>query len=119
MSNTINALNKVSRTFHDDRKRNTPLPAPDSPTTVEGHSHMQHQQASGFVLPTSIPNVSEAPRMPQLQYPAPNAPTFPEFTGDGYLDALDFVRSLETDFLERNWHEEWWTIDHSIDPTVQ
>jgi hypothetical protein len=36
---------------------------------------------------------------------------FSEFTGDGYLEALDFVRSLESDFLERNWHEEWWNMN--------
>jgi hypothetical protein len=96
MAKTINALNKVSRTFQNQRMGVTssnPPPQPDLVSSTSSHGD----------LPT--------PTSPELQFEAPQMAGISEFTGDGYLEALDFVRSLENDFLERNWHEDWWNIN--------
>lgn len=47
-------------------------------------------------------------KSPELQFSEPNSFTFPEFTDDGYLEALEFVRSLENDFMEGNLQGGWW-----------
>jgi hypothetical protein len=96
MAKTINALNKVSRTFQNQRMGVTPHNPPPQPDLVSSTS-------SRGDLPT--------PTSPGLQFAAPQMAGLSDFTGDGYLEALDFVRSLESDFLERNWHEDWWNIN--------
>lgn len=109
MAKTINALNKVSRTFQDDRLKNTP-------TTARLLSNPD-QQSNGFNPPASTLSEFQPPLSDTSQHAAAEISTFPEFTGDGYLEALDFVRSLETDLLEGNWHEELWNIDSGTNST--
>lgn len=78
---TINALNQVTRTFQDERRR----------------------------AKTAGPTVGQtADVMPEFDMSA-FAP-FPEFpfSFDDSTQPLGFVRALENDFTARNWHEGWW-----------
>jgi hypothetical protein len=80
---TINALNQVTRTFQDERRR-----------------------AKNNGDPNTVGQTADT--MPEFDMSA-FAP-FPEFPfnfEDG-TQPLGFVRALENDFTARNWHEGWW-----------
>lgn len=41
--------------------------------------------------------------------------SFPlDFNVNEEFRPLGFVRALESDFLGRNWHEEWWDMDGEV-----
>jgi hypothetical protein len=79
---TINALNKVTRTFQDDRRR----------------------------MKDGNPAIGEtADTMPEFDMSAfAPFPEFPQFNFEDGTQPLGFVRQLENDFTARNWHEGWW-----------
>ncbi|KAF3043150.1 hypothetical protein E8E12_004905 [Didymella heteroderae] len=97
---TIKALNKVSRTIQDSRRKR--------PLSADGHpANMSSRQTQPDNLNTlSIPDLD------------PSAfDTFPDFpmTMDGDPDPLGFVRAMESDFIGRNWHENWWDTSGGLD----
>ena len=95
---TINALNKLSRTIQDERRkvsRSTDALSDNSsdlPTTFD-------RDALHNLMPDL--DMSDAfPLFENLQYE----------NGDGNGNPLRFVRALENDFIGRNWNEDWWVI---------
>jgi hypothetical protein len=84
----INALNKVSRTFQDDRRR---------PRT------------------TDSPYGQTADTMPEFDMSAfASLPDLP-FNFDDNTQPLGLFRALETDLTARNWHEGWWDVGTGMD----
>lgn len=97
---TIKALNKVSRTIQDGRRKR-PLSAEDRSTDA---SKIQQQPEQPITL-----------AIPDLDLSAfDTLPDFP-MTMDGDPDPLGFVRAMENDFIGRNWHENWWDMGGDLD----
>ena len=160
--NTVKALNKVSRTMQDERRRvqtaetlgtmSHPNPNPSGSTINTGHAHTNFSTGSGsastgtaFSLPaTPLPGGLNQPPLqadphihihpslhtqepfrpfsPTIDISAPNFPYLADFgmngVGEAQLEPLDFVRALESGFMERNWHEGWWDMDGDGDVDV-
>ena len=98
---TIKALNKVSRTIQDSRRKR-PLSAGGQCADVSnGHT----QPVDLNAIPDLDPSAFD---------------TFPDFpmTMDGDPDPLGFVRAMENDFIGRNWHENWWGMGGSLDNDI-
>jgi hypothetical protein len=85
---TINALNKVSRSFQDDRRRVRAA----NPAAGEMISPMPDFDMSAFASFSDI-----------------------TFNFDETAHPLGFVRALENDFTARNWHEGWWDAAAGVD----
>ncbi|KAH8727675.1 hypothetical protein GQ44DRAFT_770234 [Phaeosphaeriaceae sp. PMI808] len=88
LSRTINALNKVSRTIQDERRRVKTV----DPLTGEIPNIMPDFNASFFA----------------------SYPEFP-FNFEDVPQPLGFVRALENDFVTRNWHEGWWDVGDDME----
>ncbi|OAK98916.1 hypothetical protein IQ06DRAFT_25091 [Phaeosphaeriaceae sp. SRC1lsM3a] len=86
---TINALNKVSRSFYDERHR--PMMTSGSPAS-----------------PT-------AANMPELDMSA--FASFPDlpFNFEDNSQPLGFFRAMENDLTARNWHEGWWDVGPGLE----
>jgi hypothetical protein len=82
---TINALNKVSRSIQDERRKAANLAA----TTGEVIPDFDFSAFASF-------------------------PDFP-FNFEDSSQPFGFVRALENDVIARNWNEGWWDIGTSID----
>lgn len=88
---TINALNKVSRTFHEDRRR-----ARDADASVGQTAY----------------------NMPELDMSAfASLPDLP-FNFEDNTQPLGFFRALENDLTTRNWQEGWWDVGAGLDPMM-
>lgn len=97
---TIKALNKVSRTIQDSRRKR-PLSA-EGQLDKTSNSQPHHDSHNIMATPDLDPSAFD---------------TFPDFpmTMDGDPDPLGFVRAMENDFIGRNWHENWWDMGGSLD----
>jgi hypothetical protein len=84
---TIDALNKVSRSIQDERRK---LQMSESITGE--NAAMPEFDASAFA----------------------SFPDFP-FNFDDRAQPHGFVRALETDFMARNWSEGWWDVGAGLD----
>jgi hypothetical protein len=83
LARTINALNKVSRTFQDERHRT--------------------RNVDPVVRGISDP-------IPEFDISAfASFPDFP-FNLEDTTQPQEFFRALENDFTARNWHEGWWDV---------
>lgn len=84
LSRTINALNKVSRTVQDERRKAAAV--------------------------RSDPATSETANIAAPEFDFSAFASFPEFpfSFDDNAQPLGFVRALENDFTGRNWNEGWW-----------
>lgn len=92
LARTINALNKVTRTIQDERRR---------------------ASAGRNYVPGETTNV-----MPDFDLSAlASFPDFP-FNIDDATQPLGFVRALENDFMGRNWHEGWWDAGAGLDDAM-
>ncbi|KAF2833134.1 hypothetical protein CC86DRAFT_310811 [Ophiobolus disseminans] len=80
---TINALNKVSRTIQDERRKAAARSS--DPAAGEITNTMPEFDASAFASFLDFP----------LNF-------------DDTSQPFGFVRALESDFTGRNWHEGWW-----------
>ncbi|KFX87316.1 hypothetical protein V490_08349 [Pseudogymnoascus sp. VKM F-3557] len=88
---TINALNKVSRTIQDERRKE------------RGHG----DDATGATAHT----------MPDFDMSAfASFSEFPSNFEDGN-QPLGFIRALENDFTSRNWNEGWWDVGADLPHT--
>lgn len=91
---TINALNKVSRTIQDERRK-------------EGGHGDDATGATGATAHT----------MPDFDMSA--FASFSEFPSN-FEDSnqpLGFIRALENDFTSRNWSEGWWDVGADLPNT--
>ncbi|KAH7114295.1 hypothetical protein B0J11DRAFT_540609 [Dendryphion nanum] len=136
ISNTINALNKVSRSTQDRRRENlqkknaTALFTPTASMVPLHHQQQQQQQQqqnpqpqhmrAGINLPPSTFDELQLPTSPSLDVPGPGFPALNDFpmTMDGGFEPLGFVRALESDFMGRNWHEPWWDINGDMETAI-
>lgn len=106
-SKTINALNKVSRTLQDERRRERRM--------KEQEGNNQHPSV-GFNLP---PNSFDAfQNLMASELPNFNSSVFSSFPDlnlslDGDFQPQGFVRALENDFIGRNWRDDWWDLGGS------
>lgn len=98
---TIKALNKVSRTMQDSRRRRPFSPA-GPPGDITGTQQQPSNVNTNFVMPDLDPLAFDA------------IPDFP-MTLDGDPDPLGFVRAMESDFIGRNWNEDWWDTGGGVD----
>lgn len=137
-SNTINALNKVSRTIQNSRRKQpsplmsgesmdttNPSTTPATTNTPKSPSQKQQQQQPqpqqplpwGINLPTSTADAFQMLSSPGFDLSGPAFPSFSDVSmnnASGEVQPLDFIRALENDFIGRNWHETWWEMDGDI-----
>jgi hypothetical protein len=97
---TIKALNKVSRTIQDSRRKR-PFSAEGCPADMS-NSQPQPDNLDPMTMSNLDPSAFD------------NFPGFP-MTMDGDPDPLGFVRAMENDFIGRNWHENWWDMGGGLD----
>ncbi|KAI8936434.1 hypothetical protein NX059_006841 [Plenodomus lindquistii] len=103
-SKTINALNKVSRTIQDERRR-------EHRVREQGGSHQD--PAMGFNLPAnSFDAFQNLMASELLEFDSSAFSAMPDLNVNlhGDFQPQDFVRALETDFIGRNWHGDWWDL---------
>jgi hypothetical protein len=103
---TINALNRVSRTLQDERRK--------GPATVEsGESVVQGLN----MPPTSFDTIQNlmASELPDIDMSAFSS--MPDYATnmDGDFQSLGFFRALENDFVTRNWQTDWWDLGGGVD----
>ncbi|KAF2192197.1 hypothetical protein K469DRAFT_307028 [Zopfia rhizophila CBS 207.26] len=119
--NTINALNKVSRTIQES-KRDGAFPATPRPTTATNTpptnsqaSTMgdQYQPAQQFEFHQLGADIFQGLASPlratngqMLEFPFPQD-----------LQPLGLVRALENDFNSKNWHDNWWDMNGTMNST--
>ncbi|KAH9865699.1 hypothetical protein J1614_009286 [Plenodomus biglobosus] len=106
-SKTINALNKVSRTLQDERRRERLM--------KEQGSNNQHPSV-GFNLPPN--SLDTFQNLMASELPNFNPSVFSSFPDlnlnlDGDFQPQGFVRALENDFIGRNWRDDWWDLGGS------
>ncbi|CAI6336235.1 unnamed protein product [Periconia digitata] len=113
LERTINALNKVARAIQNERrsrhtsKTTTPLSS-NTPRPILGPS-TTFDTLQDFA--DSIPN-----------FDAAALDAFGEFSGaevggvggGAGFHPMGFVRAVETDYVGRNWNEQWWDINHGM-----
>ncbi|KAH8723455.1 hypothetical protein GQ44DRAFT_741061 [Phaeosphaeriaceae sp. PMI808] len=88
---TINALNKVSRTIQDERRKAKAA----GPVSGDIANIIPDFNASVFA----------------------SHPNFP-FHFEDVPQPLGFVRALESDFVARNWHEGWWDVGDGMEDPI-
>jgi hypothetical protein len=100
---TINALNRVSRTLQDERRRGAAL----AETRPPGYSAMNEPTAPSSNYDTFQDLVAnELPDFDMSAYSLPDYPT--NIKGD--FQPHGFFRALESDFVARNWQPDWWDL---------
>lgn len=130
LSNIITALNKVSRSLQESRQCHTQALAACSTETARSSNQQQahnNVQSAGGLVP--VPPTSDTAHQVTGAGTAPEAPA--AFTGplvsdfaslqdfsmnaNGEMLPLDFIRTLENDFIGRNWHEGYWDMGTAMD----
>jgi hypothetical protein len=97
---TINALNKVSRTLQDERRKEKTMNEAGQGGTEQGMGLPStsfdafHNLVASELLDLDTSAFSSLP-----DYPA-------DLEGENY--PFGFVRALENDFVARNWQADWW-----------
>lgn len=127
LSNIISALNKVSRSLQESRRIQA-LGVMES-----SRSSNQQQQTQNDVQSTSglVPVPPNSNTSHQVVTPAPDAafagPLVSDFASlqdfsmntNGEMLPLDFIRTLENDFIGRNWHEGYWDMGTAMDVNME
>ncbi|USP74175.1 uncharacterized protein yc1106_01449 [Curvularia clavata] len=108
---TIDALNRVSRTLQDERRKEmTP-----SLTNRVGYTGTQGLN----LMPTSFDTVQNlvATELPDFDMSNFSVPTYlPDTESD--FQSLGLFRALENEFVARNWQGNWWDLSGSVDERV-
>ncbi|KAL1791849.1 hypothetical protein ACET3X_009600 [Alternaria dauci] len=106
---TINALNRVSRTLQEERRKES--------TFTETREHFAQEMN---LPPTSFDTIQNlmASELPDI-----DMSTFlsmPDYTTnlDGDFQSLGFFRAIENDFVARNWQTDWWDLGGGADITM-
>ncbi|KAH9870510.1 hypothetical protein IAQ61_005986 [Plenodomus lingam] len=104
-SNTINALNKVSRSLQDERYRQR--------RTHSGQQGGRQDCEVGLSLPPNSFDTFQNLMARDAQFNASVFESMPGLNGcvEGGFQPQGFVRALEHDFLGRNWRDGWWDVD--------
>lgn len=105
---TIDALNRVSRTLQDERRK---------AMTPSMTDRVGYTGAQGFnLMPTSFDTVQNlvATELPDFDMSSFSVPTYlPDTEGD--FQSLGLFRALENEFVARNWQANWWDLGSSVD----
>lgn len=105
---TINALNRVSRTLQDERRRQNSTREHGIPNIgpVEGMNVPSTYGAFQNLMATELPDFDSSTFnfIPDLST---------NLDGDFYPQS--FVRALENDFIGRHWHSNWWDLNGGMD----
>ena len=104
---TINALNRVSRTLQEERRREAiPNHAVDAGLTAQGMN----------IPPTSFDAIQNlvATELPDFDMSTVSIPEYPADVGSDF-QSLGFFRALENDFVARNWQNDWWDLSGGVD----
>jgi hypothetical protein len=109
---TVNALNKVSRTLQEERRRER---------TTRGSGLVSHSTPQGLNLPpVTFDNFQSIVASELPEFDPSTLSSMPDFpmTFDGSLHPMGFVRALENDFIGRNWHDNWWDLNGGVDEAM-
>jgi hypothetical protein len=104
---TINALNKVSRTLQDERRKAVSLNGTSNP----GYNDIREPN-----LPSSSYDTFQdlvANELPDFDMSAFSLPNYPSNV-EGDFQPLGFFRALENDFVTRNWQPDWWDLSGGV-----
>jgi hypothetical protein len=105
---TIDALNRVSRAIQDERVR-----AAQAEQQLQAMGGMSSAGEVGIEqqlpLPSAVFDMSAFQGL--ASRPLSGGAAHGAGGAEGELDPLGFVRALESDFMARNWHEDWWEMD--------
>jgi hypothetical protein len=109
---TINALNRVSRTLQDERRKEK---------TMSETRNSTSGATQGLALPTTVFDTFQnlvASELPDFD--ASLFSTLPDYNMniDGDFQSLGFVRALEDDFVARNWHGDWWNLNDEVNEGI-
>lgn len=108
---TIDALNRVSRTLQDERRKEM---------TPSLTNRVGYTGSSGLnLMPTSFDTVQNlvATELPDFDMSNFSVPTYlPDTQGD--FQSLGLFRALENEFIARNWQGTWWDLGGSVDEGV-
>ncbi|KAG9186952.1 hypothetical protein G6011_10060 [Alternaria panax] len=103
---TINALNRVSRTLQEDRRKGSML--------SEASEHVTQEMD---LPPTSFDTIQNlmASELPDIDMSTFSS--MPDYTTnmEGDFQSLEFFRAIENDFVARNWQTDWWDLGGGAD----
>ncbi|CAN9465621.1 unnamed protein product [Alternaria alternata] len=103
---TINALNRVSRSLQEERRKESML--------IETREHVAQETD---LPPTSFDTIQNlmASELPDIDMS--NFSSMPDYTPnmDGDFQSLGFFRAIENDFVARNWQTDWWDLGGGAD----
>ena len=104
---TINALNRVSRTLQDERRKAVNLAGTGEP----GYGAIQEPS----MPPSSYDTFQDlvANELPDFDLSAFSLPDYPSNI-EGDFQHLGFFRALENDFVARNWQPDWWDLSGGV-----
>jgi hypothetical protein len=108
---TINALNRVSRTLQDERRKAMCLARTGNPGCNAAYEPN---------LPSSSYDTFQdlvANELPDFDMSAYSLPDYPSNV-EGDFQPLGFFRALENDFVTRNWQPDWWDLSGGIDESI-
>lgn len=102
---TVNAMNRVSRSLQEERRR-----AKHGVTMRSG----DYSSPQGLNLPSANFDTLQNLVASELdQFDPATITALPDFpmNVDGDFHPLGFVRALENDFQSRSWHDTWWDFN--------
>jgi hypothetical protein len=108
---TINALNRVSRTLQEERRKEL------VPNLTSDAGYIATQGLN--FLPTSFDTVQNlvATELPDFDMSAFSVPAYlPNVEGD--FQSLGLFRALENEFVARNWQGNWWDLNGGVDESM-
>ncbi|KAF2008614.1 hypothetical protein BU24DRAFT_429207 [Aaosphaeria arxii CBS 175.79] len=137
LSRIFNSLNRISKITLDDQRRNAGATSENYPAAAPGaQSQISRDPISDMETGTTTDpqSAQQEPIMPPLQgvgalQPRMQGSYLSHFPGDGSggldiqmhgtmpsfedgFEPLSLVRALESDIMEKNWHDEWWEVDN-------
>ncbi|KAL6155517.1 hypothetical protein ACJQWK_05167 [Exserohilum turcicum] len=104
---TVDALNRVSRTLQEERRKVTVPNLMGEP----GYN----TNPSVELAPTSFDTIQNlvATELPDFDMSAFSMPEYPPDT-DFDFQSLGLFRALENDFVARNWQTDWWDLGGGV-----
>jgi hypothetical protein len=98
---TINALNRVSRTLQDERRKG-PATADTGDDVTQGMNLSQTNfDTIQNLMASELPDIDMSAFSSMPDYPT---------NMEGDFQSLGFFRALENDFVARNWQTDWWDL---------
>lgn len=108
---TVDALNRVSRTLQEERRKEM-VPTATSNAEYTTTPVLNYQ-------PTSFDTVQNlvATELPDFDMSAFNMPGY-SANAEGDFQSLGLFRALENEFVARNWQSNWWDLNGGADESM-